>query len=347
MKKALFRLLPFLLLLTAFAGVAASAVDDATRRTAAVREIARKAAEGDAKALYDLAMLHDMGYDTVPLDSARSTELYRMSAQKGYAPAQNYLGFRYFNGDYVARDVDSALFWLVKAAGNGDAKAAGNLGYLLAFDNSVTRDYPQAIRWLTIAADAGLPSGEALLGDVYRMGLGTAPDTLRAAALYTDAIQKGLHDAEKKLLAMMGRRWTALAADSALAIGKYYYTHGAPVAGVTLFENAAGKGNPEALALLGDAYSRALGVDYSHERSLGYFLKAALLGNVPASFVIAELLDIFPDALKEEGPDSIIREAYAGQEIPPDLYSAAYWYEKAAEGGVTDAAGATGMLLGK
>ncbi|MDE5882860.1 MAG: sel1 repeat family protein [Muribaculaceae bacterium] len=353
-------------------------VPEISKQRLAVREVAAKAVAGDPKALYDLAMLHDMGYDSIPVDSVRSTLLYRLSAEAGYAPAQNYLGFRYFNGEAVRQDVDSALYWMAKAAGNGDAKAANNLGYLLANSEKVTRDYPQAIYWLTKAADAGLPAGMSQLADLYRMGQGCTPDTARAEALYTRAIQAGLHDAELKLLAMKGNQWLTLSPDSALTLGKYHYSHGAPVIAVTLFENVASyKDNKnsvaynaatKALALLGDAYSRGLGVEYDHDRSVALFYEAALRGDPSAEFVIAELLDIFPDALDaitpiqdinlnhassnppqtipHPNPSNIASTSSNNSDIDPSqLTNAAYWYERAAAQGITDAATATTRLL--
>lgn len=305
----------------------AVASDEVTRERHAVRQLVERAGEGDAKSLYHLATLHDTGYDSIPVDSAVSTALYRLSAEKGYAPAMNYLGYRYFNGDYVRQDIDSALYWMAKAAGLGDVKAASNLGYLLSHDDAVTRNYPQAVYWLTKAADAGLPVAQSLLADLLRQGLGAPKDTARAEALYTSAIEHGLQDAELKLLSMKGRGWESLAPDSAVALGRYYYTHRAPFIGVTLFENAAAHDNPDALALLGDAYSRAVGVEYDHDKSVAYFLRAAQLGQPSAQFVIAELLDIFPDALSDTIP------------------GAPYWYEKAADAGITDAEAAADRLL--
>ncbi|MDE6078112.1 MAG: sel1 repeat family protein [Muribaculaceae bacterium] len=335
----------------------------ADRQRLAVREVASKAASGDPKALYDLAMLHDMGYDSIPVDSARSTALYRLAAEAGYAPAQNYLGFRYFNGEAVREDLDSALYWMAKAAGNGDAKAANNLGYLLASGERVTADYPQAIYWLSQAAEAGLPAGMSQLADLYRLGRGCEPDTARAEGLYTRAIQAGLHDAELKLLAMKGHKWTLLTPDSALSLGKYHYTHGAPLIGVTLFENVIAKGDTssarngdpahasaakedsvtyktvsKALALLGDAYSRGIGVEYDHDKSIELYLEAAMRGEPSAQFVIAELLDIFPDAIKPDNfPDAIKPDERA-------LSDPGYWYSLAASQGVTDADTATRRL---
>ena len=328
-------------MLTVIVGAVAS--DEVTRERLALRELCRQASSGDAKALYHLATLHDTGYDSIPIDSAISTSLYRLSAEKGYAPAMNYLGFRYFNGDYMAQNVDSALYWLAKAAGAGDYKAASNLGYLLSHDDAVTRDYPQAVYWLTKAADANLPVAQSLLADLLRQGLGTSKDTARAERLYTAAIEHGLQDAELKLLSMKGREWELLQPDSAVALGRYYYTHRAPFIGVTLFENAAAYNQPDALALLGDAYSRAVGVNYDHDKSLAYFLRAALLNQPSAQFVIGELLDVFPDALSDSIPSEILKSCFPT--VPDSVSTAGYWYLKAASAGISDADTAEKALI--
>ena len=331
-----------------------------TKQRLAVRELSQRASSGDAKALYDLAMLHDSGYDSIAVDSARSTALYRMAAEHGYAPAQNYLGFRYFNGEAVEENVDSALYWMGKAAAGGDAKAANNLGYLLAYSDKVTHDYPQAIYWLSKAADAGLPAGMTQLADLLRQGAPVTPenptpsprpssaDTLRAEQLYMKAIQAGLHDAELKLLGMKGHCWETLSPDSLLSLGKYHYTHHAPLIGVTLLENVVNNTSERdsatlatALAILGDAYSRGVGVGYDHDRSVALYKEAALLGNPSAQFVIAELLEIFPDALDDPGNPDTEQTA----PLTPHEKTARYWYEQAAREGVTDAETATSRLF--
>ena len=319
------RALPFLLIFLLLTGTVTS--EEVTRKRLALRELVNKANAGDPKSLYDLASLHDVGYDSIPIDSARSTALYRLSATKGYSRAENYLGFRYFKGEFVAQNIDSALFWITKAADDGDISAANNLGYIFMESDVVSRDYPKAAFWLKKAADAGLPQAESQLADLYRHGLGVAADTTVAVTLYNRAINKGLRDAELKLMSMMGKKWEKLSSDSAVVLGRYYYTHRAPVIGIMLFENAAKNDNPDALALLGDAYSKGNGVDYNHDISIDFYLRAAELGNPSAQFVIAELLDIFPDAL----PDS----------VPP----AQYWYERAASAGIKDADSATRFLL--
>lgn len=320
------------LILLAFLGVnAASRVDSGEARREAVRKLAARAERGDAKALYDLASLHDRGYDSIPVDSARSTALYRLSATAGYPRAQNYLGFRYFRGEFVRQDVDSALYWLSKAAENGDISAANNLGYLLTESDIIPHDYEEAFRWFSKGAEAGLPESESQLADLYRQGLGIAADTVKATELYTMAIEGGLQDAELKLLSMMWRKWETLEPDSAFILGRYYYTHHAPTAGVCLLKTAEKGDIPDALALLGDAYSKGSGTAYNHEMGRLYFLRAAMLGQRDAQRIIGEMLDIFPDALSDSNLKEVITNYL--KEHPDvtseDVTSAGYWYSKA------------------
>lgn len=335
----------FPLLMIAVFLMAAAGAEGITRRRLSLRGLAERGASGDARALYQLSRLHDSGYDSIAVDSARAAALCLESARLGYVPAQSDAGFRYFRGEGVRRDVDSALYWTTRAAAAGDARAANNLGYLSLRGEYVPKDTVRAFEWFSMAASAGLPVGQSQLGDMYRYGLGTPPDTLRAVELYTKALEGGLRDAGAKLLSMMERRWKNLPADSMMRIGRYYYTHKAPEVGVRLLHDAAALGDADALAILGDAYSRARGVGYDHDRSVACFLEAALRGQPAAQFFIAEMLDIFPDALSGDRESAVIKSFYGDNPVPRDIHTAAYWYALAAAGGVTDARSATRSLF--
>ena len=302
-----------------------------------VKALVDRAEAGDPESLYTLATLHDRGFDSIPVDSLRSTELYRQAAEKGYLPAMNYLGYRLISGEVAAigKDVDEGLRWLEKAAFAGDSKAASNLGWLLLEGKYVEKDYDKAAYWLRKASDEGLVIAQSLLGDLYLEGKGVATDSLRADSLYREAFEKGLPDAAYKLEALHSERYDTLTAKDLVKEGRYFYLRSAPSIGVKLFYRAADFGDAEALAFLGDAYTRAIGVPYDHKLSLNYYMRAAMGGNPSAQFVIGELLEIFPDALEE------LKEE--GLDIPSD--DPFYWFEKAAEGGVTDADTATKLLL--
>lgn len=302
-------------------------------------ELRAKAQAGDARALFNLAEVTATGYGPVQKDSAEALRLYRLSADKGYAPAQNYMGFLCYSPTSPTRDPQLALQWIEKAAGQGDPKAFNNLGWLLLEGEGVEHDAKKAAYWFGRAAEAGLPVAMAQLGDLYRQGKGVECDTIRARNLYDSAIAGGLADAQYKLLSMMYPRYREMSPEERVDLGRYYLSMNAPMVAVTLFELSAAQDNAAALALMGNAYSRGEGVPYSHLRSLEYYLRAARMGNAPAQFVVGELLELFPDSLKDLDPSFT-----AG--MTPEQFTGSYWREAAASQGVDSAEAATARLLG-
>lgn len=297
----------------------------------AFRQFEQRAENGDAEAQYRLATVLETGWDSVPADSVRALDLMRRSARNGFPPAMNYLGYLYGKGykvgnrELIPVDRDSSLMWLRRSADAGDPRAVSNLAYLLLNDTasacpSEARLHTQAHNdslafvYLQKGASAQIPTAFSMLGDMYRDGRWVKRDTLKAAANYEAALERGLGDAEARLIALMGHRWQRLPQDSAFHLGQRYYTGYAPAAGVLLLERAAEIPDTtgisaRAMALLGDAYSRGVGVKYNHDKSLEYFARAALAGNPSAMFVLAETLEVFPDALQDLPADFTDREA--------------------------------------
>lgn len=270
------------------------------------------------------------------LPSELSNSSLEFLAGQGNVEAMNLLGYRLISdGEDAAR----GLSWLERAAEEGDVKAASNIGWLLMQGEQLPRDYVKAAYWLGKAAEGNLTVAQSLLGDLYRDGLGVAQDSLKADSLYRTAYERGFADAGYKLAHLNRSRYAILSPSEAIKEGKYFYYGMVPSEGVKLFYQAADAGDAEAMALLGDAYTRAVGVPYDHDLSLKYYMKAALGGNNAAQFILAELLEIFPDALR-----SLDQEIISGI-IDPDLMrSPLYWYEQAAEGGITSAEEAAASL---
>lgn len=289
------RWMPFLLMTLFLCGVL-WAQDEIDARRIAVRKLAERAETGDGKSLYDLARLHETGYDSIAIDTLRSLSLYMKAAEKGYAPARNYIGFKYYNGDGLTQNTDSALYWIHLAADDGDITAAANLGYLLTEGRGVAHDVPEALKWLTIASEGGVTG------------------------------------AQIKLVELEEEKWKGLPTDSLLKDGIRYYIGRAPILGSAILEIVADRDVPKAMAILGDAYSKGLGVPYNHQKSIDYFFMAADKGDPSAQFIVAEMLEIFPDVIPS---DSVIIENS----------DALYWYERAKEGGVTDSDKAYQLLF--
>lgn len=281
-----------------------------------------------------------MAQSELPADTISSEEMVsrlKAAAEKGDTEAMNYLGYLYLSGqEGVPTDSAEGLLWLIRAAQKGDVKAASNLGWLYLEGDMLEKDEEEGAKWITTAADAGLPVAQSILGDLYLEGRGVERDSAAADSLYMKAFENGLGDAGYKLYSLRSPGYDALSPEEQVEEGLYYYLRGAPSEGVKLFYMAADKEDARALALLGDAYTRAVGVPYDYDLSLGYYLKAAVAGNPSAQFVIGELLDIFPDALRK------FKEEEPYTELPEDPF---YWYEKAEEEGITDADIATRRLF--
>ena len=255
-------------------------------------------------------------------------------ASAGDPEAMSFLGYLLLSGEEgMERNVASGLSWLSQAASAGDIKAASNLGWLYIKGDLIERDVTKGAQWITTAAEAGLPVAISILGDLFLEGNGVPKDSIAADSLYREAFERGLADAGYKLAALNARTYSLLDADAQVEQGKYFYLRGAPSEGVKLFYLAAEQGNSDALALLGDAYTRGFGVPYDYDLSLKYYVEAALAGNPSAQFVVGELLEIFPDALQKF-------DSYG--ELPS---SPSYWYDKAAAVGVSDADIAYRLLL--
>lgn len=309
----------------------------------AMRLLEERVDSGDPEAFYRMALVYENGFDSIPRDSAKFITLLTESADRGWLPAQNYLGYLLIKGGHG----QEGLRWLERAAITGDAKAQSNLGFLLLDDSEASRnlhsgivaDNEKAAFWLERAAAGGVATASSMLGDLYRDGRGVAQDSTQAAACYYAAIDAGLADAAYKLEAMERGKWELLPPADQLQLGLYLYTHRAPDLAIPIFSRLGESPGVSpvtidikgaSLALLGDAYTRALGVAYDHDKSLEYYHRASQLGNAPAQFVISELLEIFPDALDSLDPN------------PP---TALQLREEAAKAGVTSAEEATIRLM--
>lgn len=335
----------------AIGAATAQSPSEIARRREAVREVAQRSERGDSEAMYQMALLHERGYDSIARDTVEALRLLRRSAEKGYAPAENLLGFKLITGEGGAeRNPAEGLEYIERAAEAGEPKALSNIGYLLLYGEGIEHDAGKAAYWLQRASDAGNLSATSMLGDLYRDGEGVERDSLKAESLYRLAFDKGLTDAGYKLYEMEREEIDGMGAAGRLREGIYYFRRSTPAVGVEIIRkladselndeggDAAGTTKEiraKAKALMGDAYSRGRGVDYDYNLSTRYYLEAAREGDPSAQFVIGEMLEIFPDAL----------EGMIGEEDPDEMRHASYWLERASEGGIESAEAAMRRLF--
>jgi uncharacterized protein len=98
----------------------------------------KKAARGDAAALYTLGLMYEQGYGVVQ-DKYQAAWCYRKAAEKGHVQAQYRLSYLYRHGQGVPRDLRQAAQWSEKVAGQRDPEAQAALRNMPFSGESVHR----------------------------------------------------------------------------------------------------------------------------------------------------------------------------------------------------------------
>lgn len=131
-------------------------------------------------------------------DFAGAVKEWRDPAAKGDPDAQFNMGQAYKLGRGVKQDLNLALDWYRRAAGQGHLQAADNLGHLLHYQGKIS----EALPYLQASSDRGEPRSQYLLATELFNGTNTAKDWVRAYALMTRASAAGLAPASRSLAEM-------------------------------------------------------------------------------------------------------------------------------------------------
>ncbi|KAG0231220.1 hypothetical protein BGW42_000375 [Actinomortierella wolfii] len=159
----------------------------------------------------------------------------RESAELGYAPAQNDLGWMYHKGIGMEKNDEHGYYWVRKAAKQGHAQAQfrlaifygtgkgvppnphkafeyyrksaenghidgqATIGYMYQNGIVTARDYTKAMKWSLKAAEQGSANGQYDVGALYEKGLGVPADLNKALEWYRKAARKGHDQANKKV----------------------------------------------------------------------------------------------------------------------------------------------------
>lgn len=145
----------------------------------------------DATFQYQLAERLWSGDDCYIKDMSRGMELYQLSAEKGYAPAQNRIGRFHEFGFFGREDKVEAARWYRLAAVQGYARGQVGLAGMYRFGNGVLQDYKEAARWYRLAAKQGNTTGQFSLGYMHRAGQGVLQDKVLAHMWFNIASANG------------------------------------------------------------------------------------------------------------------------------------------------------------
>ena len=159
------------------------------------------AAQGQAGAMYNLALLYMEGGGGLPNDPDKSIELLKGAAENGLCKAQSYLGLYYADESSSHCDYEKAVPYLKMAAAKKDPSAEYNLGICYERGLGIERDMPKAASLYMAAAEHGHTGAQYNLGVFYEHGLGGfAVDKKEAARFYRMATEAGDEDALHNLL---------------------------------------------------------------------------------------------------------------------------------------------------
>lgn len=303
---------------------------EAEARKRSLQRLEERADSGVPQAQYALSALLERGAEGFEPDTVRALRLLRSSAQSGYAPAQNYLGYAYgLKLLGLPENPDSALYWIECAALNKepDPKAYNNLGMMLMTGTGgVRKDEVKARYWLERGAEMGVPTSKALLARMYLDGTGVVPDTVKATGLLREAARAGLTDAGEALADIVLPQAHTLNAKETFEMAmSYYHERIYPVA-LPLLALGTDTGYAPAIAVMAQCAAEGIGMPYDYPLSIYLYALAAELGEPHAQYILAETLQTFPDLLKDLEP------IYGNINLDAETL-----YRKAAEQGITNA----------
>jgi hypothetical protein len=119
---------------------------------------------------------------------------YKLSAEQGYAPAQNDLGIIFEFGQGVEKDSKKAVELYTLAADQGHHLAQYNLGYYYRIATFVEQDYNKALELYCKSSGQGYWYATREVGDMYFDGEGVKQDLSKAKEYY----EKALAQADKE-----------------------------------------------------------------------------------------------------------------------------------------------------
>ena len=164
----------------------------------------QKAAErGYAIAQNELGYCYVCGYG-VSQDYDEAVKWYRKAADQGHAGAQSNLGLCYKNGYGVNQSYSEAAKWYRKAAEQGDAGAQTNLGFCYEYALGVSQDYDETVKWYRKAVDQGHAIAQNNLGVCYEFGHGVPTNIEEAKRWYKSSAALGYKKAKANLARLGG-----------------------------------------------------------------------------------------------------------------------------------------------
>ena len=215
------------------------------------------------------------------------------------------------------KDAAKAMETLRESARMGHSGAQVALAEL-CLEASDLRDEQEAFFWYGKAREQGVAEASLALGRMHAEGTGTAQDSAQALLLFLEAADRGLAEGLREAAGLV----LGLPAPLALPDGRSFAAQDA----CWLLEQAAGRGDAQAMCDLGEIYREGKVCAKDEARAAALFAQAAERGLAEGQFCFACCLA-------------------SGDGLPMDLEQAAQWCRKAAEQGHVAAQSMLGQFL--
>jgi TPR repeat protein len=268
--------------------------------------------------LYDLGVLYASGRGGLRNDDREAARLFRLAADGGYAPAQQYLGVFYEKGrGGLPKNDGEAVRLFRRAADQG--YAAGRNSLALCYQNGgcgLSKDDREAVRLYRLSADQGDGQGEASLAAFYQSGRGgLQQDGHEALRLLRLAADHGFAPAQAKLGYDYASGTGGLGQDDRKA--------------AQLFQLSSAQGDPDGQAYFGYFYELGRGgFPPDSDQAVRWYRLAAAQSNEFAKARLAGLgLASNGNATTSEAPDpgdtiAAASKALTAGDLPPETRAA-------------------------
>ena len=145
---------------------------------------------GNLEAGYQLGILFNI--TGVYCDSSKSDYWIKWSADRGYAPSQVRLGFRYAYFQGGSADLPLSAKWYRMAAEQGDPEGMFQFGACLKHGRGISLDEKVSLEWFKKAAELGNLLALHECGAAYFQGIGVAANDIIAMAYFRLASDSGM-----------------------------------------------------------------------------------------------------------------------------------------------------------
>ena len=229
----------------------------------------------------------------------KAFELYQKAADMGSMDAVAGLGWCYYNGNGVEKDLEKALEYNSEAADAGVARAQNVLGVMYDLGEGVNKNKVKAAELYRLAANKGDANAQFNLGHMYEDGVGVPQDFAQAVEWYRKAAEQGLAWGQCKL-GFMYEKGKGIKQDYKEAMEWY--------------KKAAAQDDPRALSSVADMYYNGKGVGEDYGIAFDWFKKSAEHNYDYAQYCLGWMYE-------------------HGQGVAFDYEKAGDWYYKAAKQG--------------